>query len=154
LDTDLAAWAFDGLATTLEALGALAGALAAVLEPLADLTAGLAVVSAGLATDFAPGLAPAPGLTESALEDLPAVLKVALATAVGVAFFVAAGLTDTPRPEACFVALALGVVSAFVLATALAGGLEAFAFTTAPFLVSAASTVVGTIGLSCHDEGN
>jgi len=32
--------------------------------------------------------------------------------------------------------------------------LEAFAFTTAPFLVSAASLFVGTISLSCHGEGD
>jgi uncharacterized membrane protein len=43
---------------------------------------------------------------------------------------------------------------AVFVTAALAGALEAFAFTTAPFLVSAATTAVGMIGLSCRGEGH
>jgi hypothetical protein len=46
-----------------------------------------------------------------------------------------------------------GSPAAFVTA-GFAGALETFAFTTAPFFVSAATWDLGTIGLSCRGEGD
>jgi hypothetical protein len=158
LAAGLAAGALDDLATGLETLGELAVTLAAVLDSLAAamvFPTGLALGAAdGLVAVFAPGLEAPEDLVGSALEDFCAALRAALATGAGAGFFVAGGFGDAPRPEADLVAPGVGVDSAVVLATAFAGDLEAFAFTSAPFLVSAASTVVGKIGLSCHDEGN
>jgi len=79
---------------------------------------------------------------------------VAFVATVGTALFAGTALV-APRGGASVVAAAFFDDSLDVLATAaFADAFEALAFTTAPFLVSAASVFVGTIGLSCHGEGD
>src|ERR1019366_6317124 len=70
------------------------------------------------------------------------------------AFFAAATLVAA-RAEASVAAPAFFDDSFAVLAVpAFADAFVAFAFTTAPFFVPAASMFVGTISLSCHGEGD
>ncbi len=79
---------------------------------------------------------------------------VAFVATAGTALFAGTALV-APRGGASVAAAAFFDDSFEVLATAaFADAFEAFAFTTAPFLVSAASVFVGTIGLSCHGEGD
>jgi len=70
------------------------------------------------------------------------------------AFLAGAALVVT-REEASVAAPAFFDDSfAALAAAAFADAFEALAFTTAPFLVSAANMFVGTISLSCHGEGD
>jgi hypothetical protein len=105
---------------------ALTGAFVADGAALADLTGAFteALVAAGFAT-LVTGFAGLRELAGVALTDLAGAFTEAL---------VAAGFAT--------------------LAGAFAGAFEAFAFTAAPFLTSAATLVVGAIGPSCRDEGD
>ncbi|MGA3216922.1 MAG: hypothetical protein ABSD97_14690 [Acidimicrobiales bacterium] len=120
----------------------------------ADLTAGFNGALAALV--FAPdGLA---ALAETALEDFCTEEPAFAGAFVGgdaAAFFAVTPLAAVARGSAPVAAATFSDDSTVVLATAgFADALGAFAFTTAPFFVSAGTTVVGTIGLSCRGEGD
>jgi hypothetical protein len=98
-------------------------------------------------------------LAGAALEDFwatAAALAGALEATAGTAFFWVTALLAVTRAEASVAAAAAFLDdSPAVLATAaFADALEAFAFTTAPFFVSAGTTVVGTTAPSCRSEGD
>jgi hypothetical protein len=111
----------------------------ALVEALALSATGLALSATGLAALWPDGAAGFAG---------------ALDTTAWTAFFAAATLVAA-RAEASVAAPAFFDDSFAVLAVAaFADAFVAFAFTTAPFFVSAASMFVGTISLSCHGEGD
>jgi len=133
-----------------------AGSLAAAL--LVDLTAAF-VVAAGLVALACPFAVEEPlALSGPALEAFwvgaEAVFAGAFEATAWTALFAGLALVAA-RGEASVATPAFLDDSFAVLAAAAFGdAFEAFAFTTAPFLTSAASLFVGTISLSCHGEGD
>ncbi len=147
-------------------LVAVLGCDAAVLAAAVGLTGAFSLVPPdALAAVFAvvfTGPLAAAGLeilAGAALEDFwatTAALAGALEATAGTAFFWVTALLAVRRAEASVAAAAAFLDdSPAVLATAaFADALEAFAFTTAPFFVSAGTTVVGTTAPSCRSEGD
>jgi hypothetical protein len=172
VDFDPAPAGFGVVAATLAGVGSLAavlsvdlaGALAAaglealacplaLVEALALSATGLALSATGLALS-ATGLALSATRLAALWPDDTAGFAGALDATAWTAFFAAATLVAA-RAEASVAAPAFFDDSFAVLAVpAFADAFVAFAFTTAPFFVSAASMFVGTISLSCHGEGD